>query len=81
MTSTGSEGLLNNKKVYLVTTRGGIHTDQPSDTQMPFVKPFLAFLGLTNIETIYAEGLNMGDKIRSAAIDSAKLAIDVLEAA
>lgn len=77
-TSTGSEGLLNNKKVYLVTTRGGVHKDQPSDTQMPFVKTFLAFLGLTNVETIYAEGLNMGDEMRNAGIDSAKQVIEAL---
>lgn len=77
-TSSGSEGLLNNKKVYLVTTRGGVHKDQPSDTQMPFVKTFLAFLGLTNVETIYAEGLNMGDEMRNAGIDSAKQVIEAL---
>lgn len=77
-TSSGSEGLLNNKKVYLVSTRGGIHKDLPTDTQIPFVKTFLAFLGLTNVEIIYAEGLNMGDDIRNAAIESAKQSIDAL---
>lgn len=80
-TSTGSEGLLNNKKVYLVTTRGGIHKDQASDTQLPFVKTFLAFIGLTDIEVIYAEGLNMGDETRSGAIDSAKQRIEELVSA
>ncbi|UZE96219.1 FMN-dependent NADH-azoreductase [Alkalimarinus alittae] len=77
-TTSGPEGLLTDKKVYLVTTRGGIHKDQPSDTQMPFVKIFLAFLGLTNVETIYAEGLNMGDEVRDAAIVSAKQSIEAL---
>ncbi|WP_250656921.1 FMN-dependent NADH-azoreductase [Alkalimarinus coralli] len=80
-TNTGPVGLLDDKKVYLVTTRGGIHKDQPSDTQIPFVKTFLQFLGLTNIEVIYAEGLNLGDDIRNAAIASAKQSIDNLVAA
>lgn len=80
-TSTGSEGLLDDKKVYLVTTRGGIHKDQPSDTQISFVKTFLAFLGLTRIEVIYAEGLNMGDDIRNTAIESAKDTINALTSA
>lgn len=77
-TTSGPEGLLTDKKVYLVTTRGGFHKDQPSDTQMPFVKTFLAFLGLTNVETIYAEGLNMGGEVRDAAIVSAKQSIEAL---
>jgi len=80
-TSTGSEGLLANKKVFLVTTRGGIHKDQASDTQMPFVKTFLGFLGLNDIDVIYAEGLNMGDDMKSKAIESAKEAIETLTSA
>ncbi len=79
-TSTGSEGLLGDKKVFLVTTRGGIHKDQASDTQVPFVKTFLGFIGLNNIDVIYAEGLNMGDNIRETAIESAREAIDTLTA-
>lgn len=79
-TSSGSEGLLGDKKVFLVTTRGGIHKDQASDTQIPFVKTFLGFLGLNNIDIIYAEGLNMGDDMRSTAIESAIKTIDTLTA-
>ena len=79
-TSTGSEGLLGDKKVFLVTTRGGIHKDQASDTQIPFVKTFLGFIGLNNIDVIYAEGLNMGDDMRNTAIESAREAIDALTA-
>ena len=44
-TSAGPVGLLESKKVYLVTTRGGIHKDQPSDTQIPFAKTFFSVLG------------------------------------
>ena len=79
-TSTGSEGLLGDKKVILVTTRGGIHKDQASDTQIPFVKTFLGFIGLNNIDIIYAEGLNMGDNMRDTAIESAREAINRLTA-
>jgi len=79
-TSTGSEGLLGDKKVFLVTTWGGIHKDQASDTQIPFVKTFLGFIGLNNIDVIYAEGLNMGDDMRNTAIESAREAIDALTA-
>ncbi len=80
-TETGPVGLLTDKKVYLVTTRGGVHKDQASDTQLPFVKTFLAFLGLTNVEVIYAEGLNMGDEMRNSAINAAKATINAMVAA
>ncbi len=74
-TSSGSEGLLKNKKVYLVTTRGGIHKDQATDLQVPFVKTFLNFLGLDDVEVIYAEGLNMGGDSRDNGFATARASI------
>lgn len=71
-TNNGPEGLLTGRKVFLITTRGGIHKDAVSDTQLPFVKTFLNFIGLSDIEVIYAEGLNMGGDLRETAIKSAK---------
>ncbi|MCP4595517.1 FMN-dependent NADH-azoreductase [Neptuniibacter sp.] len=60
-TETGPVGLLDNKPVYLIATRGGMYRDAGIDFQIPFVKQFLGFIGLNNIEVIYAEGLAMGD--------------------
>jgi FMN-dependent NADH-azoreductase len=61
-TETGPIGLLDNKPVYIIATRGGVHKGQPSDTQSQFLTNFLGFLGLTDVHFIYAEGLNMGQK-------------------
>ncbi|KMT65775.1 FMN-dependent NADH-azoreductase [Catenovulum maritimum] len=58
-TEQGPVGLLNGKQVYLVTTRGGVHKDSARDTQIQFVTTFLNFIGLTEIEVVYAEALNM----------------------
>lgn len=58
-TDSGPEGLLKDKKVYIVTTRGGFHKGEPSDTETPYLKNYFTFLGLSDIEFIYAEGLNM----------------------
>ena len=60
-TSDGPEGLLQNKKVFVVTSRGGLHKDQATDIEVPFLKTILGFLGMTNVDFIYAEGLGMSD--------------------
>jgi len=80
-TQNGPEGLLKDKKVYLVTTRGGIHAGKATDTLLPFVKIFLEFVGLTDVEVIYAEGLNMGGSLREEGLEAAKHKIEDILAA
>ena len=80
-TENGPEGLLTGKKAYIFTSRGGVHKDQPSDNVVPFVRQFLAFLGIDDVEIIYAEGLNMGDAFRESGIAEAKQQIQALIAA
>ncbi|MFL0803957.1 MAG: NAD(P)H-dependent oxidoreductase [Agarilytica sp.] len=77
-TANGPVGLLKNKKVYVVATRGGIHKDQSTDTETPFLKTILSFVGLDDVEFIYAEGLNMGEGIRDKAIREAEQHINAL---
>jgi FMN-dependent NADH-azoreductase len=59
-TATGPEGLLTGKTVYLALARGGLYRDTPNDSQVPYLKSVLGFLGLTDVRLIYAEGLAMG---------------------
>lgn len=66
-TETGPIGLLNDKPVYIIATRGGIYKGLPSDTQSHFLTHFLNFVGLKNLHFIYAEGLNMGHKDQAFA--------------
>jgi len=73
-TETGPVGLLEDKPVYVIATRGGVHQGQPSDTQSQFLKNFLGFIGLKDVHIIYAEGLNMGKKDQAFA--SAKSEIE-----
>lgn len=39
---------------------GGLYRDTPNDSQVPYLKSVLGFLGLTDVRFIYAEGLAMG---------------------
>ncbi|MFB0936117.1 MAG: NAD(P)H-dependent oxidoreductase [Propionivibrio sp.] len=59
-TEKGPEGLLKGKKVYVGLARGGRYRDTPFDTQVPYLKTVLGFLGMTDVYFVYAEGLNMG---------------------
>lgn len=70
-TEKGPVGLLTGKKVYVVTTRGGIHRDAPADTQVPYLKTTLGFLGMTDVQFVYAEGLAMGPDAEKKAFASA----------
>ncbi len=56
-TEQGPVGLVTGKKVYVVTSRGGIHRGQPSDQMTPYLRTVLAFLGMTDVEFVYAEGM------------------------
>lgn len=77
-TENGPEGLLKDKKVYVTLARGGIYRDTPNDSQVPYLKTILGFLGMTDIEWIYAEGLAMGAEIADKAMKDAHAQIDAL---
>jgi FMN-dependent NADH-azoreductase len=70
-TANGPEGLLKGKKVYVALTRGGIYRDTPADVQTQYLKTFFGFLGMTDIEFIYAEGLAMGPDAERQGLESA----------
>ena len=53
-TANGAEGLLKGKKVYAVLARGGKYRESPADSQVPYLRQVLGFLGMTNVEFIYA---------------------------
>ena len=77
-TEKGSVGLLTGKKAYVFAARGGIYEGTPRDTQTAYVRDFLAFLGITDVEFIYAEGLAMGETSRSASLSKAQAHIERL---
>ena len=74
-TASGPVGLVEAKKVYAVLTRGGIYRDQPHDTQVPYLRQALGFLGIKDVEFIYAEGLAMGPDAETRALASARAEI------
>lgn len=77
-TAQGPRGLLTGKKVYVVLARGGLYRDTPADTQVPYLRTVLAFLGMTDVEFIYAEGLAMGPEAERQALAGAQAQIEAV---
>ena len=74
-TEAGPEGLVKGKTAVVISSRGGIHKDTPSDLLTPYVKLFLGFIGITDVEFVFAEGIAYGPEVASKATAEAKDAI------
>ena len=78
-TDSGAVGLLQDKRVYLVTAMGGIHEAGATDFLRPYMKQIMAFIGLSNVHFITADGLNMGPERREQGLARAsKQIVDIL---
>src|SRR5580693_8040115 len=67
-TDKGAAGLLTGKKVYVFAARGGLYAGTPLDTQTNYVRDFLRFLGMTDVEFVYAEGLAISAQSKEAGL-------------
>jgi len=79
-TEKGPVGLLTGKKAFVLATRGGLYAGTSRDTETGYVRSFLNFLGIEEVEFVYAEGLAMGDSHKQAALAQAHEAIQRLHA-
>lgn len=71
-TANGPEGLLVGKRAYVVTARGGIYAGTALDHQEPYLRQALGFIGITDVQFIHAEGLNMGEEAAAQGMAAAK---------
>lgn len=77
-TEKGPVGLLTGKRAYVFATRGGFYAGTKLDTQTTYVRDFFRFLGIGEVEFVYAEGMAMGDAARKSAVEKARAAIPAL---
>jgi FMN-dependent NADH-azoreductase len=75
-TEKGPVGLLTGKTVYAVLSRGGMHRGTERDSQVPYLKSVLAFLGMSDVRFVFAEGLAMGPEAEAQALASARAEIE-----
>jgi FMN-dependent NADH-azoreductase len=75
-TQTGPIGLLTGKKVHVFAARGGRYVGTPLDTESGYFSDVLRFLGLTEVEFVYAEGLALGETVKAQSLATAHAKID-----
>ncbi|QKJ87231.1 FMN-dependent NADH-azoreductase [Paramixta manurensis] len=80
-TEAGPEGLVKGKRAVILSSRGGIHKDTPTDLLTPYVKLFLGFLGITDVNFVFAEGIAYGPEVATKSTTDAKDAIKQIVAA
>jgi FMN-dependent NADH-azoreductase len=74
--ANGPKGLLTGKTVYVALARGGLYRDTANDSQVPYLKSVLGFLGMTDVKFIYAEGLAMGPEAAAKGFAQAEADLD-----
>lgn len=79
-TEHGPVGLLKGKKVYIFAARGGLYVGTPLDTQTNYVRDFLKFIGIEDVQFVYAEGLaysaqHKADGVARAVAEIERLAV------
>ena len=76
-TESGPEGLLTGKKAYALIASGGTPIGSEIDFLTPWLRHFLKFIGITDLEIIAADGISGvdGEEKIAAALN----AIDALE--
>ena len=78
-TDKGPEGLVKNKKIVVISSRGGVYSSGPAasfDHQESYLRSVFAFIGVTDVEFIRAEALNMGADKRAESMDAAHRTIE-----
>jgi FMN-dependent NADH-azoreductase len=69
-TEKGPVGLITGKKAYVFAARGGLYGDTHSQSE--FVRQFLGFIGITDVELVYAEGLAISPESRNNSLAAAQ---------
>jgi FMN-dependent NADH-azoreductase len=81
-TDKGPVGLAGGKTVIVASSRGGVYSTNPAlaglDHQESYLKTVFAFLGITDMRFVRAEGVAMGDAAKAQALSAAGRDIQAL---
>lgn len=76
-TGDGPQGLVQGIEAYAVFARGGLYRGTPLDTQTGYVNAILGLIGISNVNTVFAEGLAMADR-QAESLEEARETIESL---
>lgn len=77
-TETGPQGLATGKRVIVASSRGGVYTSGPAagfDFQETYLRTVFGFIGITDVEFVRAEGVNMSPEHKTNAVAAAHASI------
>lgn len=81
-TANGAEGLAAGKRIIIASSRGGTYiTGSPAagmDFQEPYLRAAFAFIGISDVEFVRAEGIAMGEQQKGLALKAARESIGIL---
>ena len=69
-----TEGLAKNKKMIVITSRGGSYNSPETkdyDQQEPYLRTIFGFIGITDITFLKVEPMDMGQELRAQKIKEA----------
>jgi FMN-dependent NADH-azoreductase len=69
------------KKAYIVSSRGGVYSAGPAaamDHQESYLLTVLGFIGVTDVQVVRAEGVNMGEALKTKAVREAECEIEAV---
>lgn len=77
-TDAGPQSLLRDKPVHLITTSGGIYHAHGEELLVPWVRKTLNFVGVHDIQVVYAEGLQTSPEQKALALAQARAELDLV---
>jgi FMN-dependent NADH-azoreductase len=82
--ANGAEGLLQNKKVFIASSRGNVYRPGSPAAALEHHESYLigvlSFIGLTDVTVVRAEGLAFGPEAKEAAMSKARANIAAMAA-
>jgi FMN-dependent NADH-azoreductase len=83
-TQSGPEGLLTGKKAFIASARGGIYSPGSPAAALEhhesYLTGVLAFLGITDVTIVRAEGVSISPEARETALTKARAEISAIAA-
>lgn len=77
-TETGPVGMVENTRALVISPRGGMHVGSATDLVTPYMRTVLGFIGIKEVDFIYAEGMGMGPDAQSKGMEAAKAQLEAL---
>ncbi|VWC80112.1 FMN-dependent NADH-azoreductase 4 [Burkholderia lata] len=79
-TETYPVGLVEGISAIVFSSRGGVHVGQETDAVTPYLRAVLGLMGISDVEFVYAEGLDMKPHGFEAGLANARRQMDALRA-